>query len=118
MAILLLVSTAPIKSLCSIIFILANSGNELGRHFWSLAKFLLWLWGCRKLDSKPRTKAKTHSNRNQAALCVDADAAADADADVDIIRMSLIREERASSRSNNTSTSTPTSKSAYYDVAI
>lgn len=114
MAILLLVGTAPIKSLCFIIFILANSGNELGRHFWSLAKLLLWLWGCRKLDSKPRTKAKTHSNRNQAALCVDADA----DADVDIIRMSLIREERASSRSNNTSTSTPTSKSAYYDVPI
>lgn len=116
MAILLLVGTAPIKSLCFIIFILANSGNELGRHFWSLAKLLLWLWGCRKLDSKPRTKAKTHSNRNQAALCGDADAAADAD--VDIIRMALIREERASSRSNNTSTSTPTSKSAYYDVAI
>lgn len=116
MAILLLVGTAPIKSLCLIIFILANSGNELVPHFWSLAKLLLWLWGCRKLDSKPRTKAKTHSNRNQAALCVDADAAADAD--VDIIRMSLIREERASSRSNNTSTSTPTSKSAYYDVAI
>lgn len=114
MAILLLVGTAPIKSLCLIIFILANSGNELVPHFWSLAKLLLWLWGCRKLDSKPRTKAKTHSNRNQAALCVDADAAADAD--VDIIRMSLIREERASSRSNNTSTST--SESAYYDAPI
>lgn len=48
---------------------LENCRNELGRHFWSLAKLVLWLWGCRKLDSKPRTKAKTHSNRNQAALC-------------------------------------------------
>lgn len=116
MAILLLVGTVPIKSLYFIIFILANSGNELVSHFWSLAKLLLWLWGCRKLDSKPRTKAKTHSNRNQAALCGDGDADAAADADVDIIRMALIREERASSRSNNTSTST--SKSAYYDAPI